>query len=195
MVCASSSDCCLRHQSIFRPRVLHSHICIRHIQLELAAWLLDTSNRSRNGGTYLAKQGQRGVQTFCAEASRVQVLVCNCTRHLVPFVAAHCTTVVHIAYSTTQSVRRQGQNNVLLLCRYNVFKATLIGLCVTFFPIFDIPVFWPILLLYWLVLLFITMRRQIRHMIKYRYIPFSTGKKVCMQLVLTGELAMHTCDF
>lgn len=49
----------------------------------------------------------------------------------------------------------------------------------TLFPIFDIPVFWPILLLYWLVLLFITMRRQIRHMIKYRYIPFSTGKKVC----------------
>ena len=48
----------------------------------------------------------------------------------------------------------------------------------TLFRIFDIPVFWPILLLYWLVLLFITMRRQIRHMIKYRYIPFSTGKKV-----------------
>ena len=55
----------------------------------------------------------------------------------------------------------------------------LIGTTLTLFPIFDIPVFWPILLLYWLVLLFITMRRQIRHMIKYRYIPFSTGKKVC----------------
>lgn len=63
-------------------------------------------------------------------------------------------------------------------CRYNVAKAIVIGICVTFFPIFDIPVFWPILLLYWIVLLFITMRRQIRHMIKYRYIPFSTGKKV-----------------
>ena len=40
------------------------------------------------------------------------------------------------------------------------------------------PVFWPILLLYWLVLLFVTMRRQIKHMIKYRYVPFSWGKKV-----------------
>lgn len=188
MVCASSSDCRLRHQSIFRPRVLHSHICIRHIQLELAAWLLDTSNRSRNGGTYLAKQGQRGIQTFCAEASRVQVLVRNCIRHLVPFVAAHCTLNNRVSADKDKLM-------CLVLCRYNVFKATLIGLCVTFFPIFDIPVFWPILLLYWLVLLFITMRRQIRHMIKYRYIPFSTGKKVCMQLVLTGELAMHTCDF
>ena len=40
------------------------------------------------------------------------------------------------------------------------------------------PVFWPILLMYWLVLLFVTMKRQIKHMIKYRYIPFSLGKKV-----------------
>jgi hypothetical protein len=38
-------------------------------------------------------------------------------------------------------------------------------------------VFWPILLLYWLVLFFVTMKRQIQHMIKYRYIPFSLGKK------------------
>ena len=31
-----------------------------------------------------------------------------------------------------------------------------------------------------LVLFFVTMRRQIRHMIKHRYIPFSFGKKVGM---------------
>ena len=46
----------------------------------------------------------------------------------------------------------------------------------TFFEIFDVPVFWPILLLYFLVLFFITMKRQIRHMIKYKYVPFSWGK-------------------
>ncbi len=39
----------------------------------------------------------------------------------------------------------------------------------TFFSVFDVPVFWPILLLYWLVLVFVTMKRQIRHMIKHRY--------------------------
>lgn len=50
----------------------------------------------------------------------------------------------------------------------------------TFFSVFDIPVFWPILLLYWFVLFFVTMKRQIRHMIKYRYIPFTFGKKVRM---------------
>lgn len=46
------------------------------------------------------------------------------------------------------------------------------------FPMFDVPVFWPILLLYWLLLFTVTMKRQIKHMIKYRYLPFSTGKKV-----------------
>ena len=82
----------------------------------------------------------------------------------------------------------------------------------TFFPVFDVPVFWPILLLYWcagrgccaslasssepeppladlarpppwclpcrFVLFFVTMKRQILHMIKHRYVPFSFGKKV-----------------
>ena len=46
------------------------------------------------------------------------------------------------------------------------------------------PVFWPILLMYWLVLLFVTMKRQIKHMIKYRYIPFSLGKKVPLLIPL-----------
>lgn len=63
-------------------------------------------------------------------------------------------------------------------CRYASFKALLLGFVVTFFPVFDVPVFWPILLMYWLVLFFVTMKRQIKHMIKYRYIPFSLGKKV-----------------
>jgi hypothetical protein len=52
-----------------------------------------------------------------------------------------------------------------------------IGFCMTFFPVFDVPVFWPILLMYFLVLFFVTMKRQIKHMIKYRYVPFSFGKK------------------
>ncbi|KAJ9567530.1 hypothetical protein OSB04_003496 [Centaurea solstitialis] len=45
------------------------------------------------------------------------------------------------------------------------------------FWIFDVPVFWPILLFYWMVLFVATMRRQIMHMIKHRYVPFSFGKR------------------
>ena len=69
--------------------------------------------------------------------------------------------------------------------RYSSTKAFCLGFCATFFSAFDVPVFWPILLLYWLVLFFLTMKRQIRHMIKHRYVPFSIGKQV--RLDIAGE--------
>eukprot|EP01040_Poterioochromonas_malhamensis_P012727 gene12729-13941_t len=56
-------------------------------------------------------------------------------------------------------------------------RSVIISFFMTFFEVFDVPVFWPILLLYFIVLFFITMKRQIKHMVKYRYIPFSWGKK------------------
>ena len=62
--------------------------------------------------------------------------------------------------------------------RYSMTKAFCIAFVMTFFSVFDVPVFWPILLCYWIVLFVLTMRRQISHMIKYKYIPFSFGKQV-----------------
>lgn len=62
--------------------------------------------------------------------------------------------------------------------RYSMTKAFCIAFVMTFFSVFDVPVFWPILLCYWIVLFVLTMRRQIAHMIKYRYIPFNIGKQV-----------------
>lgn len=60
---------------------------------------------------------------------------------------------------------------------WSSIKSIWIGMAMTLFPMFDVPVFWPILLLYWLLLFTVTMKRQIKHMIKYKYLPFSTGKK------------------
>ncbi|XP_013614560.1 PREDICTED: protein RER1B-like [Brassica oleracea var. oleracea] len=60
---------------------------------------------------------------------------------------------------------------------YSMTKAFCIAFLMTFFSVFDVPVFWPILLCYWVVLFFLTMRRQISHMIKHKYIPFSIGKQ------------------
>jgi hypothetical protein len=60
---------------------------------------------------------------------------------------------------------------------YALTKAFVVAFTLTFFSIFDVPVFWPILLLYWIVLFVLTMKRQIRHMIKYKYLPFSFGKQ------------------
>ncbi|KAI5959753.1 uncharacterized protein KGF55_004985 [Candida pseudojiufengensis] len=59
---------------------------------------------------------------------------------------------------------------------YNATRATALSTVLTFFTIFDIPVFWPILLMYFIILFTLTMRKQIQHMIKYKYLPFDLGK-------------------
>ncbi|KAI9143245.1 retrieval of early ER protein Rer1 [Paraphysoderma sedebokerense] len=59
----------------------------------------------------------------------------------------------------------------------NATRAFLIALFCTFFSIFDVPVFWPVLVFYFIVLFSLTMRRQIKHMIKYRYVPWDWGKR------------------
>ena len=56
-------------------------------------------------------------------------------------------------------------------------RAVVLSFGATFFQIFDLPVFWPILLFYFVFLFFITMKQQIMHMIKHNYVPWSTGKK------------------
>jgi hypothetical protein len=56
-------------------------------------------------------------------------------------------------------------------------RSVFIAIFLTFFDAVNVPVFWPILLLYFIILFVITMKRQIKHMIKYRYVPFSFGKQ------------------
>lgn len=68
------------------------------------------------------------------------------------------------------------------------------GIVVAFFctllPFMDIPVFWPILLLYFLALLAYTCRRQVSHMIRWGYVPFAGGKRTYKGLV--GGMAEST---
>lgn len=59
---------------------------------------------------------------------------------------------------------------------FNSIRATAVALFTTCFSFFDIPVFWPILLVYFIILFFLTMRRQIQHMMRYKYLPFDIGK-------------------
>lgn len=59
---------------------------------------------------------------------------------------------------------------------YAMTKSTLIGLICTFFEVFNVPVFWPILVMYFITLFCLTMKRQIKHMIKYKYLPFTRNK-------------------
>jgi len=59
---------------------------------------------------------------------------------------------------------------------YSTMKAVSIAFVCSWFQVFDLPVFWPVLVVYWMILFVLTMRRQIQHMIKYRYVPFTVGK-------------------
>lgn len=45
---------------------------------------------------------------------------------------------------------------------YSATKATVIAFGCTFFELFNIPVFWPILVMYFITLFCITMKRQIK---------------------------------
>ncbi|KAJ9172765.1 hypothetical protein P3X46_015974 [Hevea brasiliensis] len=60
---------------------------------------------------------------------------------------------------------------------YAITKAFVVAFLLTFFSVLDVPVFWPILLCYWIVLFVLTMKRQILHMVKYKYVPFNIGKQ------------------
>jgi len=59
---------------------------------------------------------------------------------------------------------------------YSFTRAVIIAILCTLTRALDIPVFWPILLIYFIALFVITMKKQIKHMIKYKYIPFTFGK-------------------
>jgi len=60
---------------------------------------------------------------------------------------------------------------------HSATRAIAIAFFCSWWEVFNVPVFWPVLVVYWIILFTLTMRRQIQHMIKYRYVPFSFGKK------------------
>lgn len=86
---------------------------------------------------------------------------------------------------------------------YWATRAVAISFACSWFELFNVPVFWPVLVMYWFILFFLTsellpcrlqcgflergvefangarcvVRRQIQHMVRYRYVPFTFGKK------------------
>lgn len=64
-------------------------------------------------------------------------------------------------------------------------RALTLSLISTLFRFMDLPVFWPILLIYFIFLFAVTMRRQIAHMVQHKYVPFSFGKQTYKDLTRT----------
>eukprot|EP00930_Biecheleria_cincta_P021000 TRINITY_DN1564_c0_g2_i1.p1 TRINITY_DN1564_c0_g2~~TRINITY_DN1564_c0_g2_i1.p1 ORF type:complete len:215 (-),score=21.54 TRINITY_DN1564_c0_g2_i1:59-637(-) len=75
---------------------------------------------------------------------------------------------------------------------FSAIRAVLISIIMTFFSCFDLPVFWPILLAYFIILVILTMKDRVRHMMKHKYLPFSLGKKSygdCAKVDVPGSKA------
>ncbi|PWA30912.1 hypothetical protein CCH79_00010611, partial [Gambusia affinis] len=80
-----------------------------------------------------------------------------------------------------------GKSSALGLALHSATKGIVIAMICTFFEAFNVPVFWPILVMYFIMLFCITMKRQIKHMIKYRYLPFTHGKRTYKGKEDTGK--------
>ena len=70
--------------------------------------------------------------------------------------------------------------------RYGATRAVFVAITCTFFEFFNIPVFWPILVMYFIVLFVITMKRQIKVSQKMKML----GNNMTILHKLTNELDM-----
>ena len=70
-------------------------------------------------------------------------------------------------------------NKSLSVTRFGTTIALVISNILIFSEIFNLPVYWPFLLVYFIFLVFVTIKRQKRHMEKYGYsfIDFGKNKK------------------
>ena len=87
-------------------------------------------------------------------------------------------------------------NSFVSTCTMNVqlrlsfAKAVLLAMTATFFQAFDVPVFWPILLIYFIVLFVLSMKARVEHMIKHRYFPCDFRKKKYRSGASSGVAAL-----
>ena len=56
-------------------------------------------------------------------------------------------------------------------------EGTAVAFAMTFFSVFNVLVYWPILVLYFILLLVITMQKKIAHMIKHKCVRARGGKR------------------
>lgn len=66
--------------------------------------------------------------------------------------------LVRVSLFRRQRLRKTDQT----IKRLSATRATLIAIGCTLFEMFDVPVYWPILVVYFFVLFALTMRRQIQ---------------------------------
>ena len=74
---------------------------------------------------------------------------------------------------------------------YSATKATLIAFFCTFFEFFNIPVFWPILVMYFITLFCITMKRQIKVSPTSLIVKWRKGSFCSIHLSAYDTISIH----
>ena len=70
---------------------------------------------------------------------------------------------------------------------FNVMRAVGFAFLATLSSVFDLPVFWPILVFYFLVLFTISMQKRFTHMWKHKYLPCDCGKRAYKKQPARGK--------
>lgn len=58
----------------------------------------------------------------------------------------------------------------------NMMRVLFIGFFLTLFGFLDVPVFWPILLFYFITLFAVQVGGRVKHMLKHKYVPWNKPK-------------------
>ena len=58
-----------------------------------------------------------------------------------------------------------------------LMQGTVLCIFLTLFEFFAFPIFWPLLVFYFIMMTTFLCRYKLEHMIRYRYIPFDFSKK------------------
>ncbi len=62
-------------------------------------------------------------------------------------------------------------------CRKSYTIALIASIGLSFVQILNIPVFWPLLVMYFIMVMLVAFKTKIAHMIRYRYLPIDIGKR------------------
>lgn len=94
------------------------------------------------------------------------------------------------APSEETAVKRSGDETKPFLRKLPEFeywmlstRAVIYAFFSTFFPVLDIPVYAPILVIYFLILVYFTFLRIRKYMEKYKYNPFFNAKRIYRNLI------------
>lgn len=99
------------------------------------------------------------------------------------------TTPQDAVNTQVQSMVRQfSLMSLSFLGRHSATKGIIIAMICTFFDAFNVPVFWPILVMYFIMLFCITMKRQI----KVTDQTFQHSPDISADTLHTGTLIRHT---